>query len=73
MLKVFLIPYCSFCRSHNYQNCAHTIPKFTGVVRKLWRNPHHDAAFSTLEKIADALGVSVKDLIEDEDEGFPPS
>lgn len=38
-----------------------------GVVRKLWRNPHHDASFSTLEKIATALGVSVKDLIEDEE------
>ncbi len=41
-----------------------------GVIRKLWRNPHHDASFSTLQKIAEALNVSVKDLIEDEE--MPP-
>ncbi len=37
-----------------------------GVIRKIWRNPHHDASFSTLQKIAEALGVSVRDVIEDE-------
>ncbi len=42
-----------------------------GVIRKIWRNPHHDASFSTLQKIAEALGVSVRDLIEDE-ETLPP-
>ncbi len=36
------------------------------TVRRIWRNPHHDIALSTLEKIAAALGVKVNDLIDDE-------
>ena len=42
-----------------------------GVVRKIWRNAYHDASFSTLQKLADALEVSVRDLIEDEEETHP--
>jgi len=36
-----------------------------GVVRKIWRNDQHDASFNTLQKIAQALGVPVSELIED--------
>ena len=35
-----------------------------GVVRKLWNNDQHNAEFLTLQKIATALGVEVRDLIE---------
>jgi DNA-binding Xre family transcriptional regulator len=43
------------------------------VIRRLWRNPHHDASFSTLEKIADALGVSIHCIIDDDPEPIAPS
>ena len=36
------------------------------VIRRLWRDPHHDASFSTFEKIADALGVSIHRIIDDD-------
>ena len=35
-----------------------------GTVKALWDDPDRDAALSTLEKIADALGVQVIDLIQ---------
>ncbi len=43
------------------------------VIRRLWRNPHHDASFSTLEKIADAMGVSIHEIIDDDPEPIVPS
>ena len=47
------------------------------VIRQIWRNPRHNVNFETLEKIAKALDVSVRDLIENGDEetpqGEPPS
>jgi transcriptional regulator with XRE-family HTH domain len=33
------------------------------TIQKIWHNPDYDASIKTLGKIADALGVSVKDLI----------
>lgn len=41
------------------------------TIRRIWRNPHHDIALSTLEKIAAALGVSVTALIDDEHSAPP--
>ncbi len=37
-----------------------------GTVWQLWNDPNRDVSIKTLEKIATALGVSVKALIEDE-------
>lgn len=37
------------------------------AIRRAWRNPDYDISFSTLKKIAHALGVRVCDLIEEED------
>jgi DNA-binding Xre family transcriptional regulator len=37
------------------------------TVYELWHNPARDASLRTLEKLAIALGVSVKDLIEDDE------
>lgn len=34
------------------------------TIQKIWHNPDYDASIKTLGKIANALGVSVKDLIE---------
>lgn len=42
------------------------------VIRKIWRNDQHDASFSTLQKIAGALGVDVRDLIEDGEHDTAP-
>ena len=36
------------------------------VIQKVWRNDQHDISFRTLVKIADALGVRVSSLIDDE-------
>ena len=36
------------------------------VIQNVWRNDRHDISFSTLVKIADALGVRVTMLIDDE-------
>ncbi len=38
------------------------------VIRQIWRNPRHNINFDTLEKIAAALDVSVRDLIANGDE-----
>jgi transcriptional regulator with XRE-family HTH domain len=38
------------------------------VVRQVWRNDQYDISFSTLQKIAAALGVRVQDLIENGEE-----
>ncbi len=35
------------------------------TIRKMWRNPDYNPSLATLQKIADVLGVSIKDLIED--------
>jgi DNA-binding Xre family transcriptional regulator len=35
------------------------------VIRRIWRNDQHNVEFSTLQKIAAALGCDVRDLIED--------
>ena len=37
------------------------------VIRNIWRNDQHDASFSTLQKIAQALEVPVSSLIEDDE------
>jgi transcriptional regulator with XRE-family HTH domain len=42
------------------------------VIRKVWRDAHHDISFRTLEKIAAALEVPVSSLIENGDESPPP-
>ena len=36
------------------------------VVQSVWRNDRHDISFNTLIKIAEALGVRVTELIDDE-------
>jgi DNA-binding Xre family transcriptional regulator len=41
-----------------------------GTVWQLWNDPDRDVSFKTLGKIADALGVRITDLIE-EDEPEP--
>jgi DNA-binding Xre family transcriptional regulator len=38
------------------------------TVKRLWKDPHQTANTDTLEKLAKALGVSVRDLIEDVDD-----
>ena len=38
------------------------------VIQSVWRNDRHDISFNTLIKIAEALGVRVTDLIDDEEE-----
>ena len=35
------------------------------TVRKLFRDPYAEVTVTTLRRIADVLGVSVKDLLED--------
>ena len=35
------------------------------TVRKLFRDPYAEVTLSTLRRLADVLGVSTKDLIED--------
>ena len=37
------------------------------TISLLWHNPEHDASMSTLTKIARVLGVSIHDLISDEE------
>ena len=44
----------------------------TTTIRKIWHDPAYDATLSTLQKIATALGVDVRDLITSE-EGHTPS
>jgi len=34
------------------------------TVRRLWREPYSDVSISTLKRLADVLGVDVRDLIE---------
>ena len=35
------------------------------TIRKLWNNPDAEVTLTTLRRLADALGVSVHDLIEE--------
>lgn len=35
------------------------------TIRKIFRDPYTDITLTTLSKLAEALGVSTKDLIED--------
>ena len=35
------------------------------TVKRLWKDPYQTANTDTLEKLAKALGVSVRDLLED--------
>lgn len=35
------------------------------TIQAIYRDPYRDVAYSTLNKIAKALGVSVNDLVED--------
>jgi DNA-binding Xre family transcriptional regulator len=35
------------------------------TIRKLFRDPYAEVTVTTLRRLADALGVSVKDLLED--------
>lgn len=37
------------------------------TIRKICNNPHHNASLDTLDKIAKELGVSTKDLFEDDE------
>jgi transcriptional regulator with XRE-family HTH domain len=37
------------------------------TARKVWHQPGYNASLNTLDKIAKALGVSVKDLFEDDE------
>ena len=50
---------------------SHRAETTVRTIRRLYREPHPDVSMYTLEKIAKALGVSVKDLFieveEDED------
>ena len=34
------------------------------TVRRIWREPYTDVTISTLQRLADVLGVNVNDLIE---------
>lgn len=34
------------------------------TVRRIWRDPYTDVTLSTLQRLADVLGVSVNDLLE---------
>ena len=34
------------------------------TVRRVWRDPHTDVTLSTLQRLADVLGVDVRELIE---------
>jgi len=34
------------------------------TVRRLWRNPYTDVTISTLQRLADVLGVNVNELLE---------
>jgi DNA-binding Xre family transcriptional regulator len=38
------------------------------TIRKLWNNPDAEVTLTTLRRLADALGVSVHDLIEEVDD-----
>jgi len=42
------------------------------VIQSVWRNDRHDISFNTLIKIAEALGVRVTELIDDEGEPVSP-
>jgi transcriptional regulator with XRE-family HTH domain len=37
------------------------------TARMVWHHPEHNASLKTLGKIAKALGVSIKDLLEDDE------
>ena len=41
------------------------------TVRKLFRDPYAEVTLSTLRRLADVLGVSTKDLIEDVPDEIP--
>ena len=41
------------------------------TVRKLMRDPYAEVTLSTLRRLADVLGVSTKDLIEDVPDEIP--
>jgi len=41
------------------------------AIRTVWDNPYHNIEIHTLEKIAKALGVTICDLIEEEDSAPP--
>jgi transcriptional regulator with XRE-family HTH domain len=43
------------------------------TISLLWHNPKHDASISTLTKIARVLGVSIHDLISDEEDEESPT
>ncbi len=34
------------------------------TVRRIWREPYTDVTISTLQRLADVLGVNVNDLLE---------
>jgi DNA-binding Xre family transcriptional regulator len=38
------------------------------TVRRLWRDPYTDVTISTLQRLANVLGVTVNDLIENVDD-----
>ncbi len=38
----------------------------TNTIRRMWHDPSYDATISTLQKVATALGVRVRDLIEED-------
>ncbi len=35
------------------------------TIKRIWRNPHYEVNLGTLHRIAQTLGVSTSDLIED--------
>ena len=47
---------------------ARTANVTQGVIRQIWRNPRHNINFETLEKIAKALDVLIRDLIDEEND-----
>ena len=38
------------------------------VIQRVWRDANHDISFNTLKKLATALGVPVRDLIDEEED-----
>jgi len=52
-------------RGYNMSSLSRKSDVSFKTVKRLWKDPYQTANTDTLERIARALGVSVRDLIED--------
>jgi len=53
-------------RGYNMSRLQRQADVAFNTIKRIWRDPHASVNTDTLEKIARVLGVTVKDLFEDE-------